>query len=290
MDKDSVKEIFLLVIDIIVAVCEILWTRIKGGFQRFWDVFFRIADVSSREPAAEQKVWGNTGDDTWPSTPEEPREINQEQAPQVKEAKTETSLFSPPIRIQTPAPPPSSIPELPDGYGDNRIVIMVRDPIWLFAYWEIRKEVFDRVMNTLGALTNRTKAVIRVYDVTDIVFNGNNAHHRFDVDVTLEAKNWYIHAGLPDRVLCVEIGMLTANGTFRILARSNTVRTPRADVSDIVDEKWVCIESLYKKAYEPMDLSLSEFVFKRAEGQSPDESGADMPLSGTVSSPAVLKT
>ncbi|MCM8781974.1 MAG: DUF4912 domain-containing protein, partial [Candidatus Omnitrophica bacterium] len=28
----------------------------------------------------------------------------------------------------------------PAGYGDNRIVIMVRDPWWVFAYWEITSE------------------------------------------------------------------------------------------------------------------------------------------------------
>lgn len=264
--------------DILAALCEILWKKIKGGWRRFWDVYFGVADVSSREAVSEQKVWGDTGEDAWPSAPETPPEIKQEQEPQQK------------TEAETATPPPSSIPELPEGYGDNRIVLMVRDPLWLFSYWEIRKDILNNVLKTLGTLAHRAKAVIRVYDVTDIIFNGNNAHCRFDVEVTLEAKNWYLHVGLPNRTLCAEIGMLTANGTFRILARSNTVRTPRVNVSEVVDEKWMCIESLYKKVYEPMDLSISEFVFKRAAGQSPEEPGADISSSSdTLSSPAALK-
>lgn len=281
MDKNITKEIFLLVIDILVAVCEILWKKIKGGFRRFWDVFFGMADVLSREQAPEQKVWGDTGEDTWPAAPEAPREIKQE--PEQKrepQRKAETKAYP---------PPPPSVPELPDGYGDNRIVLMVRDPLWLFTYWEIRKEVLNAVLNTLGPLAHRAKTVIRVYDVTDIIFNGNNAHHRLDTIVTLESKNGYLHVGLPDRVLCAEIGILTANGTFRILARSNTVRTPRVDVSEVVDEKWMCIELLYEKVYVPMDFSISEFVFKRAEGRSPEEPGAALSSSDPFSSLAALK-
>ena len=141
MNKDIIKEIFQLVINILVAVCEILWEKTKECFRQFWDVFFGMADVSSREQVTEQKVWGDTGEDTWPAAPEAPREIKQEQE-QEPQQKTEIA------EIKVYPPPPTSIPELPDGYGDNRIVLMVRDPLWLFAYWEIRKGVLNKVLNT----------------------------------------------------------------------------------------------------------------------------------------------
>ncbi|MBI5307473.1 MAG: DUF4912 domain-containing protein [Planctomycetes bacterium] len=147
MDKDIIKEIFRLIIDILVAVGEILWKKTKWVFRRLWDVFFRMADISSRKHTPEQKVWGDTGEDTWPTAPEAPREIKQE--PEQKrepQRETETNAYS---------PPPPSVPELPDGYGDNRIVLMVRDPLWLFTYWEIRKDVLNSVMNTLGPLAYR---------------------------------------------------------------------------------------------------------------------------------------
>lgn len=301
MDENIIKEIFRLVIYILMAVCAILWRKPKWILQRVWDVFFGMSDVSSREQPSEPKVWGDTGEDTWPTTLEALREIKL--APESKpasepEPETKSEPVSEFVRKQEPPreteakaypPLPSNIPELPDGYGDNRIVLMVRDPLWLFTYWEIRKDVLNGVLNTLGPLAHRSKAVIRLYDVTDIIFSGNNAHHRFDTDVTLESKNWYLHVGLPDRVFCAEIGILTANGTFRILARSNTVRTPRMTVSDVIDEKWMCIDSLYEKVHVPMDFSVSEVVFIRAEGRSPEEPAADSSSSVHFSSLAALK-
>ena len=313
MDENIIKEIFRLVINILMAVCGILWKKPKWFLQRIWDVFFGMSDVSLREQPPEPKVWGDTGEDTWPATPEAPREIKLEPeskpAPEPKpkletkpeldtEPKPESYFVPKSVQKQEPPretevkaylPPPPSIPELPDGYGDNRIVLMVRDPLWLFTYWEIRKDVLKGVLNTLGPLAHRSKAVIRLYDVTDIIFNGNNAHRRFDTDGALESKNWYLHVGVPDRVFCAEIGILTANGTFRILARSNTVRTPRTTVSDIVDEKWMSIDSLYEKVFVPMDFSVSEVVFIRAEGRPPEEPAADSSSSDHFSSLAALK-
>ena len=32
------------------------------------------------------------------------------------------------------------LPELPDGYGESRIVMMPRDPQWSYAYWDIPNE------------------------------------------------------------------------------------------------------------------------------------------------------
>src|SRR5262245_7637863 len=33
---------------------------------------------------------------------------------------------------------------LPSGYGKDRIVVMVRDPYWLHAYWEITRQSISR--------------------------------------------------------------------------------------------------------------------------------------------------
>jgi hypothetical protein len=31
--------------------------------------------------------------------------------------------------------------ELPSGYGDNKILLLVRDPYWVYSYWEISPPV-----------------------------------------------------------------------------------------------------------------------------------------------------
>lgn len=255
MDKGIVKDIFLLTFEVIKALLGILWKTITNFFAVLWDRFFGMTDVSTETPPIQE--WGVTGEDTWQDVPEvQPREETEttpKEEPQKAEEKKElVSVYIP------------SVPELPEGYGDNRIVLMIRDPIWLFTYWEIRKDVFDKVRNALGTLAHSAKMVLRVYDVTDIIFNGTNAHKYFDSEVSGSARSWYINVGEPNRSLCVDIGFLAPNGTFRILARSNTVRTPRVSVSEVVDEKWMSIEELYEKTFVLTGLGISgESVFER---------------------------
>ena len=71
MDENIMKEIFRLVIDILMAVCEILWKKPKWFFTAGMGRVFGMSDVSSREQSSEQspepKVWGDTGEDTWPN-------------------------------------------------------------------------------------------------------------------------------------------------------------------------------------------------------------------------------
>ena len=84
--------------------------------------------------------------------------------------------------------------ELPHEYGETKISLLVRDPYWVYTYWEIQNSVIDGLRADLKDRFNSAKKVLRVYDVTDIIFNGKNAHSFFDIELTGEAANWYIRA------------------------------------------------------------------------------------------------
>src|SRR3989338_8221119 len=113
----------------------------------------------------------------------------------------------------------------PPGYGDNRIVLLVRDPWWIFAYWEIRRDKEKDVLRKIeSAGDSAGKSILRVYDVTDINFNGKNARSFFDIELKGLANNWYINVGTPDRSWVVDIGIMSQNGSFYTLARSNAVK------------------------------------------------------------------
>lgn len=138
----------------------------------------------------------------------------------------------------------------PRGYGDNKIVLLVRDPWWLHAYWEVSIQKQDELRAKLGNdLYNRSKTVLRVYDVTDIIFNGKNAHSFFDLEIKGAADNWYIDVGKPNRSWCVDIGLLTPDKKFFMFARSNVVRTPRFGMSEVTDEEWMSQEEEYWKLF-----------------------------------------
>jgi len=140
--------------------------------------------------------------------------------------------------------------KFPAGYGDNKIVILVRDPWWIFAYWEIRRDKEDELRKKIKSDRDEVlKYILRVNDVTDVKFNGRNANSHFDIDLKGLANSWYINVGSPDRSWLVDIGVVTRKGKFYLLARSNVIRTPRYGMSDKLDAEWMMPEDEYWKMF-----------------------------------------
>lgn len=164
----------------------------------------------------------------------------------------------------------------PQGYGDQKIVILVRDPWWIFAYWEIRREREEEIIGKIKTDGDSpVKTILRVYDVTDINFNGKNAHSYFDIELKGLASTWYINVGSPDKSWIVDIGIVTKKGSFYLLARSNTIKTPRYGMSDKLDAEWMMPEDDYWKMFGLSggfgvgkgSLEVREMVKKRLEEQ-----------------------
>ena len=138
----------------------------------------------------------------------------------------------------------------PPGYGDNRIVLLVRDPWWLFSYWEIRKDREEEIVGKIEKSgESPAKSILRVYDVTGVNFNGRNARSFFDIDLKGLASNWYINVNSPDSSWVVDIGIVTNKGNFYLLARSNVVKTPRFGMSDQLDAEWMAPEDEFWKMF-----------------------------------------
>ena len=127
--------------------------------------------------------------------------------------------------------------ELPANYGDNVIYLLVRDPYWLYAYWEIQKDHQERTLSTLKAGWEDVRSILRIYNTTEKA--GKPSF--FDIELQGLAINWFIHVE-PNHSYVVEIGLLHRDGRFAVLARSNEVVTPRATVSEIIDEQWMGLD------------------------------------------------
>ncbi len=161
---------------------------------------------------------------------------------------------------------------IPQDYNVTKIVLMVRDPYWLYTYWGTSQETRDLVSRHKN--WDQISLILRVYDVTDIVFDGTNSNFYFDVNVGPSANNWYIHVGGPNRSFLVDLGFIMDNGAFYTIARSNPVTTPRDNVSDIIDEEWLSIEEDFRKLYRLTGAGLGnssaelvESLIKRLEAE-----------------------
>lgn len=163
----------------------------------------------------------------------------------VQELGVGTTKFSNP---QTRMPKTSN-QELPSQYGVDKIVLLVRDPWWLYAYWELKNETVERLKSELKEEFYKAKRVLRVYDVTNIIFNGGNANRFFDIQIHEFANNWYIDTGAPGRSWCVDLGLKLSNGRFITILRSNVVQTPLDGPSWITDEEWMVPEDMFARLY-----------------------------------------
>lgn len=147
-----------------------------------------------------------------------------------------------------------SVPDnrLPHAYGDNRLVLLVRDPWWLYAYWEITPERMRRTSQDAQKKDQPYRTVLRVYDVTGLA--GTKANSYFDIELNFYTDNWYIDVGQPNREWVAEIGLRLEDGTFLPIVRSNRVRTPAFGLSDVLDEEWMMPDELY---YQIIGYSVS---------------------------------
>lgn len=131
-----------------------------------------------------------------------------------------------------PDRPVEHIPEPPTGYGETRLTAMVRDPYWIYTYWDIAADHENRLREIYG-LDNSSYYVIRIHDLSEEQRPGSF----YDLPVNLQAREWYINVGTPNRLYQLELGTLI-NGSFVLIARSNQVKTPRDNLSEKVDPEW----------------------------------------------------
>lgn len=130
---------------------------------------------------------------------------------------------------------------LPKTYGDTKIAVLPRDPLWIYAYWEVSSDAAAALRKKLGEEKfNASRWMLRVYDVTGVQFNGSNAHRYFDISINHDIDNWYINVGETNRAWCIDLGLLTPDGEFVIIARSNILAMPRQGVSPLPTSSGPC--------------------------------------------------
>ncbi len=157
-----------------------------------------------------------------------------------EEFSTELSL-----PVDMPAPPVE--PQLPTSYGVDRLVLLARDPYWLYAYWEITATKQEEFSAAYGpAAWANSQPVLRVYDVTGVNPGEQKISSYVDIGINEEADNWHINVGEPDHTFYVDLGRRFPDGRFVTLLRSNVVTTPRASISECIDEEWMWIEGIYR--------------------------------------------
>ena len=176
---------------------------------------------------------------------------------------------------------------LPETYGDNRLVILPRDPLWFFVYWEATSDRLDALRDQVGHdLWQKGQAVLRVYDVTGQDGDLSNAHRFFDVTISFDARRWYVNVPESGRSHVVELGFRFPDGRFLALLRSNRIALPAGRVSDQTDSRWMIVnmnewEKMFEVAGPRGSAEIAKMMAQRWEFFRSVFSGSSSRLSGS---------
>ena len=119
-----------------------------------------------------------------------------------------------------------------------------RDPESIFVCWEITPEKILNLKKQIGReACGASRWLLKVLDVTDIVFNGDNAWQSVDSDIDVNEKRKYVRVPGSGRTYIVQCGIYTPGGLFLPVLVSNVCAVPRSGVSDRLDGEWVRVNS-----------------------------------------------
>ena len=123
---------------------------------------------------------------------------------------------------------------LPKSYNTTRIVLMLRDPAWAFAYWELA----DMVLQDLEVNSQFEGVFLRVFLLEPDEAGrptGERVLDSFDIPVQLSDLQWYIH--LSERNSPYRVSLVTrVGGNEEVLASSKSVMVPPGTVVDVEEE------------------------------------------------------
>lgn len=167
---------------------------------------------------------------------------------------------------------PSSAPKSPRPSTKKRdpgaasITLLVRDPRWLFCYWDVD-------WSTTPA--NR-QPVLRLL--------GPEGSHAIPID--RDTNNWHLEAPRPGATWQVDIGWFTPRGNWRRLALSNTVQTPSDAVStdDWAEFATIPFHLGFQRLTELLESAMQEGIgLSQALARSaPGPEGETAPLPGPL--------
>jgi len=125
--------------------------------------------------------------------------------------------------------------------GKDRLILMVRDPYWIHAHWDIMRHSVDRAKAALAENWHTVKPILRLLKLEDSGTTNNSEVIHRDIEIHGGVRNWYVEVDAPPSRFKVLMGYLCANSRFYELARSNIVTTPAPGGKEATDDHWADI-------------------------------------------------
>ncbi|MFO0805720.1 MAG: DUF4912 domain-containing protein [Gemmataceae bacterium] len=198
-----------------------------------------------------------------------------------KPAAKPTSNFSQPYVSNIPAEKDLSGGKAATGPIKDKIYLMVPDPYWLHATWDLSHQSVQRAEAALRQDWHGARPIIRLFDVTSTDTTSTSETPIRDITVHGGCNNWYIDIQQPPRQYRADIGYISRRGEFFVLARSNVVTPPKAGTAEAVNVGWsdvdpkkaeriLAMSTGFESTAHPELKELFEEKFRRPMGPSKD--------------------
>ncbi|OZI13077.1 hypothetical protein CEW92_03280 [Bacillaceae bacterium SAS-127] len=112
------------------------------------------------------------------------------------------------------------------GFTAGSLTLMLTSPNRVVCQWTLEEWYIQAIQNIFQRSMNQSAYDLRLYDISDMMFNGNNAHHMYSFKVPTNSNYWFVKGLQRNRSYVCEIGWLTQHQDFFPLLRSNPIHTP----------------------------------------------------------------
>lgn len=113
---------------------------------------------------------------------------------------------------------------IPERYNETRIVLLIRDPYWAFAYWDLNEKHIHEIKRNPGV----ESMFLRVFQIEEYP-DGREIVDSFEIPIKITDDRWYINLPQPGGRYYIElIGVI--DGREKIYSRSNLIESPRGMV------------------------------------------------------------
>jgi hypothetical protein len=140
---------------------------------------------------------------------------------------------------------PGRGPDIPDRYGETRLVLLPRDAEWVYSYWELAPEAWARAERAFRQSSRAARRGALRFRVA-----GARRREQFLVEVSLDDRETYVPSPFQGGKVSAELGLRLPDGRFAALAASNEIILPAGRLCPPA-EGGAEIESLWSRRGAP---------------------------------------
>lgn len=126
---------------------------------------------------------------------------------------------------------------IPEKYNDTRIVLLLRDPLWAYTYWDVNGNELARMKEGIFF----EGFFLRIFELNtkkrsdEDSYSKENILDYYDIPIDEKDDNWYINLGKTGGHFGIQLCIIV-HGKVSVLSKSNVIKSPRGFVAEHIKD------------------------------------------------------